>query len=86
MFTMTEETEVVQQEYAAWVVGTQADVADAVMIARNRGYVHNEQMEASKEAMRVHMSKCRAIYITAWDMDLWLGQETAMGKKWGVKR
>lgn len=82
MMTMTEETEVVQQEYATWVVGTQADVADAVMIARNRGDIHNDQMKATMEAMRLHMSKCRAIYVTANEIEMLLGFESAMGRKW----
>lgn len=68
-----------------WIVGTQADVADAVMIARNRGYVHNEQMKATMEAMRKHMSDCNAWYRTADDIDKLLGFESAMGRKWGKK-
>lgn len=69
-----------------WIPTTDdSDVADAVMIAANVRYMRKLEMEATMEAMRKHMGDCRAIYITAWDMDLWLGQETAMGMKWGKR-
>lgn len=69
-----------------WIVSdTDADKRDVVMIALNRGYNEDDLQKSFIEAMRKHMSECRARYVTAFNMDLWLSQETAFGMRWGKR-
>lgn len=87
MMTLTEATEVVQKEYAAWIVGTDADIADAVMIAANVRYMLGEYRQVCKDEPYTHMSECRAKYRSAYNVEMALSQAEAFGKKWnGVKR
>lgn len=84
--TLAHEPATVQREYSEWSDALATDTRDSVMVALNRGYVESLEIEATLEAMRFHQRECRATYITAFNIDLWLGQQTAFGEKWGVKR
>jgi hypothetical protein len=68
-----------------WIETTDAGMRDVVLMARVDGYVRRLEMGATMDAMRKHMSECRARYVIAWDMDLWLSQQTAFGMKWGIR-
>lgn len=69
-----------------WIEATDdSDIADAVMIARNRGDIHNDEMKATTEAMHAHARECKARYRNAYKIEMVLGQASAMGTKWGNK-
>lgn len=75
------------EQAVVWQVEPDASaVRDVVLMARVDGYVQKLEALATLDAMKTYMSKCRALYVTAHEIDLLLGFETAMGNKWGVKR
>lgn len=70
-----------------WIVPTtDADVADVVLMARNRGYVVGLERAAFRDDMYAHQRELKAQYRNAYKIEMVLGQAAACGVKWGIVR
>lgn len=86
MITLASETAAVKQEYAAWVVDTDADKRDVVMIALTNGYVSGLERATFRDDMYAHMRECKATLRRAHNVEMVLSQAEVFGERWGLKR